>query len=398
MKKSLIALAVLAASGAAMAQSSVTIWGVVDAAYSNYSQGGLSRTFMTTSGNASSQLGFKGTEDLGGGMSASFWLEAQMNNDSGSGSGFNGTNIGAISTTAGTAVTASGALANNTTANNGGLVFNRRSTIDLAGSFGAIRLGRDYTPSFWNHTVFDPFGTLGAGSGANITLPSTLTLAAANTNALTGARTNNGFTYLYGIAPNGGSHALGSQGVYAQVTFAPAENLSNAAAGAAGQYQGARVGYAAGALNIAGSYAESNFQTNAATKYKETNIAGSYDMGVAQLMAHWGTNDISTAAASKSSHWGIGAKIPMGSGYIPVSFNSVSINNAANSGASQFAIGYVYNLSKRSALYTTYSALSNKNGGAYTFLGGNGGGNAGLGSVAAGKDGTAFDAGFRTSF
>jgi hypothetical protein len=88
----------------------------------------------------------------------------------------------------------------------------------------------------------------------------------------------------------------------------------------------------------------------------------------------------------------------MGSGYIPVSFNSVSINNAANSGASQFAIGYVYNLSKRSALYTTYSALSNKNGGAYTFLGGNGGGNAGLGSVAAGQNGTAFDAGFRTSF
>jgi len=352
----------------------------------------VSRSFMTTSGNASSQLGFKGTEDLGGGMSASFWLEAQLNNDSGSGSGFNGTNVGSISTTAGTAVTASGALANNTTANNGGLVFNRRSTIDLAGAFGAIRLGRDYTPSFWNHTVFDPFGTLGAGAGSNITLNT-------QTNALTGARTNNGFTYLYGIAPNGGSHGLGSTGVYAQITMAPAENLSNnGAAGAAGQYQGARVGYANGPLNIAGSYSESNNQTTAATKYKETNIAGSYDLGVAQLMAHWGTNDISTAAMSKQTHYGIGAKIPMGSGYIPVSFNAVSVNNAASTSASQFAIGYVYTLSKRTALYTTYSAISNKNGGAYTFNGGNGGGAAGLGSYAANNSGTAYDIGLRTSF
>ena len=88
----------------------------------------------------------------------------------------------------------------------------------------------------------------------------------------------------------------------------------------------------------------------------------------------------------------------MGSGYIPVSFNAVSVNNAASTSASQFAIGYVYNLSKRTALYTTYSAISNKNGGAYTFNGGNGGGAAGLGSYAANNSGTAYDIGLRTSF
>ncbi len=368
MKKSLIALAVLAASGAAMAQSSVTIWGIVDAAYSNYSQGGVSKAFMTTSGNASSQLGFKGTEDLGGGMSASFWLEAQLNNDSGAGAGYNS--------------------AANSLTNNGGLQFNRRSTIDLTGKFGAIRLGRDYTPTFWSHTVFDPFGTLGAGAGSNVTL-------ASGQNALTAARTNNGFSYLYNVAANGGSHGLGSQGVYAQVTYALAENLSNAATGAAGQYQGARVGYAAGALNVAVAYSESNSSTTAAVKYKETNIAGSYDLGVAQLMAKWGTND-SNVAATKSTYYTIGAKIPMGSGYIPVSYGSVEQNNAKATGANQFAIGYVYNLSKRSALYTTYSALSNKNGGTYTFLGGNGGGASGLPATTA--NGTGFDVGFRTSF
>ncbi len=370
MKKSLIALAVLAASGAAMAQSSVTIWGVVDAAYSNYSQGGVSKAFMTTSGNASSQLGFKGTEDLGGGMSASFWLEAQLNNDSGAGAGYNS--------------------AANSLTNNGGLQFNRRSTIDLAGNFGAIRLGRDYTPSFWSHTVFDPFGTLGAGAGSNVTL-------ASGHNALTAARTNNGVSYLYNVAANGGSHGLGSQGVYAQVTLALAENLSNSATGAAGEYSGIRIGYAKGPLNVAAAYSESNSAATAATKYKETNIAGSYDMGVAQLMAKWGTND-SNVAATKSTYMTIGAKIPLGNGYIPVSYGNVEVNNAAKTGASQFAIGYVYNLSKRSALYTSYSALSNKNGGAYTFLGGNGGGNPGFSANVAGKNGTGFDAGFRTSF
>jgi predicted porin len=344
-----------------MAQSSVTIWGVVDAAYSNYSQGGVSKAFMTTSGNASSQLGFKGTEDLGGGMSASFWLEAGMTVDNGTA---------------------------------GNLAFQRRSTIDLAGSFGAIRLGRDYTPSFWNHTVFDPFGTLGAGAGSNITLPSF------GTNALTAARTNNGISYLYNVAANGGSHALGSQGVYAQVTYALAENLSNAATGAAGQYQGVRVGYAAGPMNFAASYSESNNSATAATKYKETNFAGSYDMGVAQLMAHWGTNDTTTAAGNKQTHMGIGAKIPMGNGYIPVSYNVTETNNAKATGASQFAIGYVYNFSKRTALYTAYSALTNKNGGAYTFLGGNGGGNPGFTGLSnvAGQNGTGYDIGLRHSF
>ena len=86
MKKSLIALAVLAAAGAASAQSSVTLFGIVDATLA-YRQGRRrrQRTALTNSGYNSSRLGFRGTEDLGGGMSASFWLEAGVNNDNGTG-------------------------------------------------------------------------------------------------------------------------------------------------------------------------------------------------------------------------------------------------------------------------------------------------------------------------
>ena len=45
-----------------------------------------------------------------------------------------------------------------------GLSFNRRSTVSLAGGCGEVRLGRDFTPQFWNLTVFDPFGTNGVGA------------------------------------------------------------------------------------------------------------------------------------------------------------------------------------------------------------------------------------------
>ena len=85
MKKSLITLAVLAASGSAMAQSSVTLFGIVDATvrYVDADKGG-SVVALTNSGMYGSRLGFRGTEDLGGGLNASFWLEAGLNNDNGS--------------------------------------------------------------------------------------------------------------------------------------------------------------------------------------------------------------------------------------------------------------------------------------------------------------------------
>jgi len=146
MKKSLVALAALGAvgmAGVASAQSSVTLFGVVDAAVSAYSKKSqtplgnsvtTSQTALTNSGYNSSRLGFRGTEDLGGGLAASFWLESSLGNDDGTaGAGIN-------------------------------QFFNRRSTVSLSGAFGEVRLGRDYTPTYWNDTVFDPFTVNGVGT------------------------------------------------------------------------------------------------------------------------------------------------------------------------------------------------------------------------------------------
>ena len=122
MKKSLLALAVLGTfAGVASAQSSVTLFGIVDVGLRNVKNGSNADLWtQSTDGLNSSRLGFRGVEDLGGGMSAGFWLEAGLAADSGAMGGSNGL-----------AAPTSGA------AN----IFNRRSTVSLMGNWGEIRLG-----------------------------------------------------------------------------------------------------------------------------------------------------------------------------------------------------------------------------------------------------------------
>jgi predicted porin len=83
MKKSVLALAVLGAfTGVASAQSSVTLFGIVDlnVRYVNNDDTSYS---LSQDGMSSSRLGFRGVEDLGGGLKASFWLEMGLAADTG---------------------------------------------------------------------------------------------------------------------------------------------------------------------------------------------------------------------------------------------------------------------------------------------------------------------------
>lgn len=359
MKRTFIALAALAAAGTVMAQSTVTVWGIVDADLSYYKINNASIKLMSTSGKNPSQLGFRGSEDLGDGLAAHFWLE--------------------------------GGLLNDTGANFQGLSFGRRSTVSLSSKFGEVRLGRENTASFWNNIVFDPFGSLGPGAATNITIGSAgngLTSA----NPTVAVFTSNTISYLYGFAPNANPY-VGKGGVYGHFMVAAPENAAGL-----GKYTGGRVGYSAGPFNAAISYAQSKgpAQIPGATNstYKDLNLGAWYDLGMVKLMAHAGTTE-TDAAQSKFTHWGLGATIPVGAAYVPVSYYSTKQNNAASTGANQFAIGYVYNLSKRTAVYTTASHLTNKNGATFTFRGGNGGGNPGL---AGAGTGSGFDVGLRHIF
>src|SRR6476469_4528130 len=232
MKKSLIALAVLAAAGTASAQSSVTLFGIVDATIQRVSNsGGPSVTRLHNSGESSSRLGFRRTEDLGGGMSASFWLEAGVNNDDGTGQTLSTNNQ--FSSASGTALVSGAGGLNNRASNGTGLVFNRRSTVSLAGGSGGIRLGRDYTPQFWNLTVFDPYGTGGVGTNLMTSL---------NISGPTSVRASN--TIGYFLPGNLG-------GFYGQIQHYRGENPRTAANSGDGNGTAFRFGYAAGPVNVA---------------------------------------------------------------------------------------------------------------------------------------------------
>ncbi|MDD2545399.1 MAG: porin [Burkholderiaceae bacterium] len=322
MKKSLIALAVLAASGAAMAQSSVTLFGIVDAAYQRVDGDGNGNINRLVSGsNATSRLGFRGVEDLGGGLKASFHLEGALAVDDGTSTGFN---------------------------------FQRRSTVSVHGNFGEVRLGRDYTPLFNNLVAYDVFGTVGVGNSNNLNL----TKGVFGVVSATGIRTSNAISYL--LPSNLG-------GFYGQATYAFGEQASNVAAPAHkndGNLFGLRAGYANGPLNV--SFAYGDVKLKAAGDYTTYNLGASYDLNVVKLFANYGREELGTIATrgkAKNDSYILGLTAPVGPGTIKASYVHVNQNNiAGNNDAGLLAVGYVYDLSKRTAVYGTYARVDNKSG------------------------------------
>lgn len=357
MKKTLIAmagLAALAASTATMAQSSVTLFGVVDATFA-YGKGSTAkRTQLSSGGYNTSRIGFRGTEDLGGGLAASFWLEAGMNNDNGSSPATNTNNQNTATSSTG----------------GGGLNFGRRSTVSLSGSLGELRLGRDYTPQFWNLVVFDPFGVVGVGN--------TLTFSQ-SLGGPTNTRASNSIGYF--LPSNLG-------GFYGQFQYYMGENLSNTANKKDGTGAGLRLGYAKGPVNAAIAASSTDYLPGS---IKSWNIGGSYDLGVAQMIGQYSQDKVDAAADATGKGWLLGALVPMGAGQIRLAYSIYKVDNAAGADprSNKMSLGYVHNLSKRTALYTTFARVSNK-GGAAVALNGS--------VTAANSNSTGFDVGLRHSF
>jgi predicted porin len=343
MKKSLFALAALTAfAGVASAQSSVTLFGVVDLAARNVKNGSNSIKSLSQDGNASSRLGFRGVEDLGGGMRAGFWIEGAINPDTG-----------------GTTQT-----------------WQRRSTLSLMGGFGEIRLGRDYTPTFWNHTVFDPFGTNGVGSQTNL-MTRQGSASVLNGGAGTLVRANNTIGYFL--------PAMG--GVYGQVQVSAAEGAPNG-----NKYAGARFGYAGGPVNVAVAFGTTDI--TATLEQKAFNVGGSFNLGFMTLMGQYHSYKINTAAFGTQKNALVGVLVPLGAGTLKASYGRVG--GKAGFDATQIAAGYVYDLSKRTALYTHFSKISNEKGSSFAASGSGPAYTAA--NIAAGKGSTAYEFGVRHSF
>ena len=353
----------------------MTLFGVVDAQFQHVSgDGNGSVNRLHNSGYNSSRLGFRRVEDLGGGLSASFWLEAGIANDDGSAAA---TNVNNQAVNAFNPATGANAPVR---AGTQGLTFNRRSTVSLNGGFGEVRLGRDYTPSFWNHTVFDPFGTNGVGGTSNLSLGLGTTASVQTT-----VRASNSIGYF--LPGNLG-------GFYGQAQYAFGENASNVGATKNdGRYIGFRVGYANGPLNIAGAYGITKLA--ALDDYKNANIAGSYNLGVANLMAHWNQEKVGnlSGVGVTNTTYMIGALVPVGAGEFRISLTSGKAKGGGFTVAkgNQIALGYVHNLSKRTALYTTYARISNGNGLAPSY-------HNGRAATTLGGDTSGFDVGIKHSF
>lgn len=295
----------------------MTLFGIVDAAYAKGTGSVSDKTQLKNSGYNSSRFGVRGVEDLGGGLKASFHLEAGVNNDDGTGAASNTNNQAVTAANAGTQ----------------GLTFNRRSTVSLEGGFGEVRLGRDYTPQFWTETAYDPFGTNGVGSN----------IATAK-GGVTGVRASNSIGYL--------SPSFSGLKVWAQAYMG--ENASTAAA-KAGDGNAIRVTYDAGPLSLAVATSSTKVALN--TKNKTSNIGGSYDLGVAKLFAQ--TNQTKVDGSADIDGYVVGATAPLGAGTVRF---SLSETDKAGAKSNLTAIGYVYGLSKRTDLYATYARVTNKGG------------------------------------
>ena len=330
MKKSLIALAVLAASGAAMAQSSVTLFGIVDTNVSYLD--GVSNADGTnteskygigTSGNATSRLGFRGVEDLGGGLKAGFHLEGEIFGDDGNASGFN---------------------------------FKRRSTVSLAGGFGEVRLGRDLTPGYSKTSSYDVFGQVGIGQfrgwsdwdGNNQT-------TANNNNDANGIRSSNMISYY---TPNFSGFTAGLG--YGFDEKADTTNSKK------GRYVGGYVAYDNGPLSVALSYDESSalVLTSPAATGADRNrltLGGSYDLNVVKLNAilQQTKDDVPGGSERKVNAYMLGASAPVGAGEVKLQY-ALYDQKAIDSKAHQISLGYVHNLSKRTAVYGTVAYMDNK--------------------------------------
>jgi predicted porin len=308
--KAWAAVALFATAASVQAQPSITVFGILDLSARSVTNGSNTIRQLGTDGISNSRLGFKAEHDVGGGLKAGAWLEAGVNPDTG-------------------------------TINASGKFWHRRSTVSLYGPFGEVRIGRDLDASFWNLSIFDPFGTCGVGSGFNLATN-------LGSGAATLLRADNAISYYL-------PSSLG--GLYGQFEVAAGEGVAGNA------YKGGRLGYQQGPLNVAVALAATRTATS--DDFKVVNAGVSYNFGVVTAMA---LTNVAKYAAKKQTNWEVGLTAPIGAaGQLKASYQRADASGAGtdSNDAHQVAIGYVHNLSKELALYGAYSQLKNEGNAAF---------------------------------
>lgn len=300
------ALALGLLSAVAQAQTSVTVYGVADAGLVLERGGAAGNLQNISSGVGSgSRLGFKGREDLGGGLAAGFVLENGFTIDTGA-------------------------------AGQGGLLFGRQAYVCLSGKAGAVSMGRQYMPYYKAlRDVADPFVTGFAGNAQNVFFPST--------------RVDNAVEY---ITPR-------YQGFSADVMYGLGESAGDSSKN---RTIGGAASYDNGPLSLVlAHHQKDNALATAHTRY--TMLAGRYRVeGVTGHAAYSRNRDL---LGNTSRDALLGLTVSVGAGKLLVSYIDHRDDSSARQNAHQAAIGYLHPLSVRTDLYTAYGRILNRNGANY---------------------------------
>ena len=331
------ALLLALGSGSALAQGSVTIYGIVDAAYVRESGGVAGTSNKITSGAAAaSRIGFRGTEDLGGGMSALFTLETGFRLDTGE-------------------------------LDSAGTIFNRQAFVGLKTRAGTLTVGRQYTPWHMALTqVGDPFSTGYAGGAKNL-FP----------DFGSNVRTSN--TVMYA--------APATMGFSADIAYSAGEQGEDSSAG---EQAGASVGYSNGPLNVRLAYNHKNSDIAPAPGVTPVNrsvgrnmlLAANYDFRVVKAYfayskdegfnsAPLGNNNnpfggVRPTASTDGNEMLVGLSATVGTGTVLASVMRKDDKTSLNQDAKSWGVGYLHPLSKRTNLYAAYGSIDNENGAGYT--------------------------------
>ncbi len=282
----------------ASAQSSVTVYGIMDAAVSREDTGAPDgeRTAINSGNQSSSRLGFRGTEDLGNGMKALFNIEAGVSLDTGAGDS---------------------------------ALFGRRAVVGLEGGFGTLTIGREYTPIAAIAGMSDILGQGFYGSN----------LSAFTSGRLT-RRQSNSVNYK--------SHKMG--GFVANAMYGAGEKSS----GPSGNIMGGALQFSSGALSIGGGVHV--LERLDSGDDKEYALGMAYKMGQVELKANYLIAN-PTGANNEFEQFNVGAAMGFGASKVYANLQQNKLENGAKGNG--FTLAYSYSLSKRTNVYASYANLRN---------------------------------------
>ena len=336
----MFALATLAATGA-FAQSSVQIVGTFDPSIANssttYIGGKVNNSFIRNNSQGTSQITFKGTEDLGGGLKASFLFENDFDSRYDANGPMGNTTAGAKGVNIGSG---------------GGEQF-----LALEGGFGKVQLGAANTPSLTTQASRQPFSTKIGGGFNGVTGTGHVR---SNNSVVYTSPAFSGFTVAAAYGFDQKANAFGASALAAETNSGQTNTqTSNVAEMASITDIGAF--YANGPLSAGVSmWTTAATTTPASVKTEQTNAFVSYDLGVARVIAGYHTEK--KVGSIDATGYNVAAVVPLSANLnLLANYGQLDSKLTTNLDKKISAVGLKYTMSKMTSVYARYIDETNDN-------------------------------------